>query len=91
MRASLLSAVFAAALAFSADAPSAYAASETTASDVGGHGDHRLAMAAAVAAAATEGETLITGRDSVATSYPAFVEDLVRLTGAGVTAADDEV
>ncbi|MFG3527439.1 3-phosphoshikimate 1-carboxyvinyltransferase [Streptomyces sp. NPDC047917] len=59
---------------------------------VNSHGDHRLAMAAAVAAAcATEGETLITGWDSVATSYPGFMEELVRLTGAGVVAAEDEV
>ncbi|MFB7083615.1 3-phosphoshikimate 1-carboxyvinyltransferase [Streptomyces sp. NPDC056308] len=59
---------------------------------VDSHGDHRLAMAAAVAAAcAAEGETLITGWDSVATSYPAFMEDVVRLTGADVAAAADEV
>lgn len=58
---------------------------------VDSHGDHRIAMAAAVAAAcAAEGESVITGWDSVATSYPAFMEDMVRLTGAGVAEAADE-
>ena len=48
-------------------------------------GDHRMAMAAAVAAlAAGPGErSLITAFDAVATSYPGFAEDLERLTGAG--------
>jgi 3-phosphoshikimate 1-carboxyvinyltransferase len=51
---------------------------------VDSHGDHRIAMTAAVAAAcAAEGTTVIEGWDSVATSYPRFAEDLVRLTGAG--------
>jgi 3-phosphoshikimate 1-carboxyvinyltransferase len=45
------------------------------------HGDHRMAMAAAVAAlAARPGErSLISGFDAVQTSYPAFAEDLARL------------
>ncbi len=45
------------------------------------HGDHRMAMAAAVAAlAARPGErSLISGFDAVVTSYPAFAEDLARL------------
>ncbi|HEY6473914.1 MAG TPA: 3-phosphoshikimate 1-carboxyvinyltransferase [Acidimicrobiales bacterium] len=45
-------------------------------------GDHRMAMAAAVAAlAAAPGEqSLITGFDAVATSYPGFAGDLGRLT-----------
>ena len=44
-------------------------------------GDHRMAMAAAVAAlAARPGErSLITGFGAVATSYPTFAEDLARL------------
>jgi 3-phosphoshikimate 1-carboxyvinyltransferase len=51
---------------------------------VDSHGDHRIAMTAAVAGAcAVEGTTVIDGWDSVATSYPRFAEDLVRLTGAG--------
>jgi 3-phosphoshikimate 1-carboxyvinyltransferase len=47
-------------------------------------GDHRLAMAAAIAGAAcpaTGDVTTISGWASVATSYPAFAEDLARLTG----------
>jgi 3-phosphoshikimate 1-carboxyvinyltransferase len=45
-------------------------------------GDHRMAMAAAVAAlAAPGGRSLITGFDAVETSYPDFVRDLARLTG----------
>ena len=44
-------------------------------------GDHRMAMAAAVAAlAARPGErSLIAGFDAVETSYPSFAEDLARL------------
>ncbi len=44
-------------------------------------GDHRMAMAAAVAAlAARPGErSLLTGFGAVATSYPTFAEDLARL------------
>ncbi|MFJ2112411.1 3-phosphoshikimate 1-carboxyvinyltransferase [Streptomyces sp. NPDC087850] len=50
---------------------------------VDSHGDHRIAMTAAVAGAcAAGGTTVIDGWDSVATSYPAFAADLVRLTGA---------
>jgi 3-phosphoshikimate 1-carboxyvinyltransferase len=48
-------------------------------------GDHRMAMAAAVAAiAARSGErSLITGFDAVETSYPGFADDLVMLAGSG--------
>jgi 3-phosphoshikimate 1-carboxyvinyltransferase len=54
---------------------------------VDSHGDHRIAMTAAVAGAcAAEGTTVIDGWDSVATSYPQFAEDLMRLTGAGAEA-----
>jgi 3-phosphoshikimate 1-carboxyvinyltransferase len=45
-------------------------------------GDHRMAMAAAVAAlAAPGGDSLITGFGSVETSYPQFADDLAALTG----------
>jgi 3-phosphoshikimate 1-carboxyvinyltransferase len=40
------------------------------------HGDHRIAMAMAVAGLAVEGTTRIEGWDAVATSYPSFEEDL---------------
>ncbi len=42
-------------------------------------GDHRMAMAAAVAAMTVDQETAIEGWDAVATSYPGFAEDLARL------------
>jgi 3-phosphoshikimate 1-carboxyvinyltransferase len=44
------------------------------------HGDHRVAMAAAVAGLAAEGRTTVDGWDAVATSYPGFAADLGRLT-----------
>jgi 3-phosphoshikimate 1-carboxyvinyltransferase len=45
------------------------------------HGDHRIAMAMAVAALGAEGETTIDGWDAVATSYPDFGRDLELLRG----------
>ncbi len=48
-------------------------------------GDHRMAMAAAVAGAACPpgtGETTISGWDVVATSYPGFVRTLAQLTNS---------
>jgi 3-phosphoshikimate 1-carboxyvinyltransferase len=39
-------------------------------------GDHRIAMAFAVAALRAEGETLIRGAESAAISYPAFFQTL---------------
>jgi 3-phosphoshikimate 1-carboxyvinyltransferase len=47
------------------------------------HGDHRIAMAGAVAALAIEGETRVRGWRAVATSYPEFARDLAALTGDG--------
>jgi 3-phosphoshikimate 1-carboxyvinyltransferase len=50
------------------------------------HGDHRMAMAAAVAGAAcppSSGETTIAGWGAVATSYPGFADDLRRLAPPG--------
>jgi 3-phosphoshikimate 1-carboxyvinyltransferase len=51
---------------------------------VDARGDHRMAMAAAIAATACRpgSVTTITGWESVATSYPGFVDDLERLLGA---------
>jgi len=43
------------------------------------HGDHRIAMAAAVAAMAADGVTEIDGWGVVATSYPGFEQDLESL------------
>lgn len=43
-------------------------------------GDHRIAMAFAVAGLAAEGQTAIEGVESIATSYPGFEADLRSLT-----------
>ena len=45
-------------------------------------GDHRIAMAAAVAALIATGETTIRDADCVAVSFPGFWDELDRLTGA---------
>ncbi|WP_376720479.1 3-phosphoshikimate 1-carboxyvinyltransferase [Nocardiopsis alba] len=56
-----------------------------TPAQVDSAGDHRIAMAAAVAAVARAGgRSTISGWGSVATSYPGFVEDLVEVSGATV-------
>jgi 3-phosphoshikimate 1-carboxyvinyltransferase len=56
-----------------------------TAGRMDARGDHRMAMAAAVAAAASPGSQLsvIEGWESVATSYPGFADTLDRLAGSG--------
>ena len=46
------------------------------------HGDHRIAMALAVAGLAGEGTATIDGWDAVATSYPGFERDLEALCGS---------
>jgi 3-phosphoshikimate 1-carboxyvinyltransferase len=46
------------------------------------HGDHRIAMAAAVAANALDGASTVGGWPAVASSYPGFADDLARLTKA---------
>ena len=43
-------------------------------------GDHRIAMAFAVAALRAEGESTILGADAAAVSYPAFFEELAGVT-----------
>ena len=43
------------------------------------HGDHRIAMCAAVAGLGAEGETTVRGWPAVAISYPGFDEDLATL------------
>ena len=45
---------------------------------VNGGGDHRLAMALAVAGLLADGETVVEDAESVAVSYPGFWEDLER-------------
>ena len=44
-------------------------------------GDHRLAMAAAIAANATDGESVVDGWNAIAVSYPEFTDDLMTVTG----------
>jgi len=46
------------------------------------HGDHRIAMAAAVAGHALDGESVVDGWEAVGVSYPEFLADLDRLTVA---------
>ena len=45
------------------------------------HGDHRIAMAAAVAANAIDGASTVRGWRAVDSSYPEFADDLATLTG----------
>jgi len=52
---------------------------------VNSHGDHRLAMALAVAGALASGSTTIHGAESVAVSYPDFWDDFAhKLRGVQV-------
>ncbi len=44
-------------------------------------GDHRIAMAFAIAALRAEGETVIHGADAAGVSYPSFFDDLKSITG----------
>jgi 3-phosphoshikimate 1-carboxyvinyltransferase len=46
------------------------------------HGDHRIAMAAAVAANAIDGESTVRGWQAVSVSYPGFADDFARVTGS---------
>ena len=52
-----------------------------TAAQVNADGDHRIAMAAAVAALVADGPTTIDDADNVATSYPGFAAALTVLGG----------
>jgi 3-phosphoshikimate 1-carboxyvinyltransferase len=47
------------------------------------HGDHRLAMALAVAGLVAEGETVIKGAEVTDVSYPGFWHDLDTIAGTG--------
>jgi 3-phosphoshikimate 1-carboxyvinyltransferase len=51
------------------------------AAELDSHGDHRIAMAGAVAANASEGESVVRGWRAVTSSYPEFTQDLATLTG----------
>jgi len=55
--------------------------SPLTGARVGGHGDHRVVMALAVAGLAAQGETTIDTAEAMAITFPDFVE-LMRSLGA---------
>ncbi|NIV18110.1 MAG: 3-phosphoshikimate 1-carboxyvinyltransferase [Woeseiaceae bacterium] len=57
-----------------------------TGGSVGSHGDHRIAMAFAVAAAAAEGPVTVQDVDAVDTSFPGFVTGM-RSLGVNIEAA----
>ena len=48
---------------------------------VDSHGDHRMAMAAAIAGAVGRGPVTVKGFEATDTSYPGFARDLGRITG----------
>ena len=48
---------------------------------VDSHGDHRMAMAAAIAGAAGSAPVTVEGFEATATSYPGFARDLQQVTG----------
>lgn len=50
--------------------------------EVDGCGDHRIVMAAAIAASVCDGEVVIKGAEAVGKSYPKFFEDYAGLGGA---------
>ena len=52
-----------------------------TGGEVDGANDHRIVMAAAVAAAHANGKTVIRGAEAASKSYPSFFEDFKRLGG----------
>ena len=52
-----------------------------TGGTVNGVNDHRIVMAAAVAATAAQGDVTITDAQAVAKSYPGFFEEFRRLGG----------
>jgi 3-phosphoshikimate 1-carboxyvinyltransferase len=49
--------------------------------EVDSFGDHRIAMAFAVAALRADGETVIRGADAAGVSYPRFFEELNKVRG----------
>ncbi|MDD3702709.1 MAG: 3-phosphoshikimate 1-carboxyvinyltransferase [Victivallaceae bacterium] len=50
---------------------------------VDGHGDHRIVMALALAGLGADGETIVTGAEAAAVTYPDFVNDF-RKIGASI-------
>jgi 3-phosphoshikimate 1-carboxyvinyltransferase len=56
-----------------------YGPTPLTGTEVNSHGDHRLAMALAVAAVVARGETVIMEGEAADVSYPGFFQDMNRL------------
>jgi 3-phosphoshikimate 1-carboxyvinyltransferase len=57
--------------------------------EVDSYGDHRIAMAAAVAALGAAGETVIRDPDAVAVSFPGFWDELADVSGTREVLSDD--
>ncbi len=55
-----------------------------TGGTVSAHGDHRIAMSAAIAALTADGPVHITGADAVNKSYPGFFDDLEKIVGGSL-------
>ncbi len=55
---------------------------------VSSHGDHRIAMALAVAGLVAEGETVVEDADCIATSYPGFADALNTLAGGAAVSVE---
>ncbi|MBI2864451.1 MAG: 3-phosphoshikimate 1-carboxyvinyltransferase [Chloroflexi bacterium] len=60
-----------------------YGGARLRGAEVDSYGDHRLAMAFAVAGLAADGETRIQGSEAVDVSYPGFWKDIETLTSQG--------
>jgi 3-phosphoshikimate 1-carboxyvinyltransferase len=58
------------------------------AASIESHGDHRIAMAFAIAGLFAEGETVIHGTDCINTSYPGFSHHLAAILNERSNAAD---
>jgi 3-phosphoshikimate 1-carboxyvinyltransferase len=58
------------------------------AANIESHGDHRIAMAFAIAGLFAEGETVIHGTDCINTSYPGFSHHLAAIQNERSNAAD---
>ncbi len=56
---------------------------------VSAHGDHRLAMALAVAGLQTSGPVIVSGAEMISESFPTFTE-VLRSTGANLAGEDDK-
>lgn len=57
-------------------------ASRLRATEVDGHGDHRVVMALAIAGAALEGSTTVRGYEAAAVTYPGFADALSGVQGS---------